>query len=182
MFQASTAGVHRWEVVRVHRGHKTKIVLLSERFFAITTHFHRVTVPCSVEGCALCDLLPARGLFYIACSWDAHLAICELGAASSAHFEQHAKLLHGGMRPGQVFELSRSGQRKPVYAECVGMQDTARAVTQLELAQRVLALYKYPCCNPGESLEDYETRIRRLCSRRNELLAATLRASTRAGV
>lgn len=175
MFNADrTLGSNRWPVVRLVAGSQTEIVLLSTRFFALTTHWCKCTVPCCGDDCRLCEVLPARGIFYVACMAVSRVSILELGSQSASYFEQHAKLLHGGMRPGQVFCLSRKGAKSPVRSEVLRLQENCAEVAQLELASHVMALYKFPCPNPGEDLFAYETRCRAIakvrCDRNAELL------------
>lgn len=172
MFNADrgTAG-NRWPVVRLRAGCSTEVVLLSPAFFALTTHFDRCTVPCAVDDCALCPLLPARGLFYLAVMCNSRVSLLELGGLSASNFEQHAKLLHGGMRPGLVFALSRRGQKSPVHSECIREVPSVSPITTLDLANHVLALYKFPPANPHETIESYEARVRSMAQTRNELAA-----------
>lgn len=183
MFEAERGlGQNRWQVVRLHAGSKTEVTLLSTAFFSLTTHFSRVTVLCAIDGCALCDILPSRGLFYLAVMCCGRVHLLELGAQSAGHLEQHARLLHGGLVPGLVFELSRRGAKSPVHSEVVRVQPGATEVDRLTLAQRVLAVYKYPCCNPGDSIAEYESRIHAIAQRRNQYLAAELQKHKLAGV
>lgn len=175
MFEADqTLGVHRWPVVRLRGGSETEVVLLSCRFFALTTHWNRCTFPCCGEDCPVCELLPSRGLFYAATHCAGRVSILELGAQSASHFEQHAKLLHGGMRPGLVFRLTRHGAKSPVRSEVVRRQENCSEVSQLELASRVMTLYKFPCPNPNEDIASYERRCRSVakvrCTRTAQLL------------
>jgi hypothetical protein len=104
------------------------------------------------------------------------VSLLELGAQSATNFEQHAKLLHGGMVPGLVFELSRTGAKKPVRAEVVRSVEKALSVDDLELAWHVMALYKLPCPNPGETLEEYDRRLslitRVRCDRAADLICS----------
>lgn len=183
MFDADrNSGSYRWPVLRLSHGSKSEVVLLSDRFFALTTHWTSHTVPCAGDGCSLCELLPARGLFYVAVHAVGRPFLCELGSQSAALFEQHAKLLHGGLRPGQVYELSRTGKKSPVRSECVRFQESVSAVPLITLAHRVLALYRYPGPNPNEGLEDYERRIRALAQRRNTSLADSFLSAKKTGV
>lgn len=176
MFDAERSNSsYRWPVLRLAAGSRSEVVLLSDRFFALTTHWTSHTVPCAGEECDLCDLLPSRGLFYVAVHAVGKPFLCELGAQSASLFEQHAKLLHGGLRPGQVYELSRSGKKLPVRSECIRFQDGVSVVPTLTLAHRVLALYRYPGPNPGETIESYEQRIRMLARSRNQSLAAQIK-------
>lgn len=100
--------------------------------------------------------------------------LIELGAQSASLWEQHANLLHGGLRCGQVYELSRSTARSPIRAECLRQVEAKGAVDQMDVARRVMAVYKYPCSNPGETLEQYDARIHKMavvrCRRMCELL------------
>lgn len=163
MFHADMSlGTYRWELIRLAAGSKTEVVLLSERFFELTTHWAPPTVLCCGDGCPLCDLFASRGLFYVACFCAGRIRLLELGAASASSFEQHCKLLHDGMRPGLVLELSRRTKKSPVHSEVVRFQEHASPVPRLTLAQRVLALYKFPPPNPGETLENYEARIAKI--------------------
>lgn len=175
MFNADrTLGSNRWPVVRLVAGCQTEIVLLSRAFFALTTHWNKCTLPCCGDDCRLCELLPARGLFYAAVMCQDRVSILELGSQSAAYFEQHAKLLCGGMVSGLIFSLSRKGAKSPVRSEVVRTQPGCSDVSVLELASHVMALYKFPCPNPGETIETYETRCRAVskvrCDRAADLL------------
>src|SRR6266487_791749 len=175
MFNADrTLGSNRWPVVRLVAGSRSEVVLLSSRFFCLTTHWTRCTIPCCGDDCGLCELLPFRGLFYVACACNSRVSILELASQSASHFEQHVKLLHGGMRIGLVVQLSRRGAKSPVNTEVVREQEKCTEVSQLELARHVMALYKFPCPNPGEDLAAYELRCRAVakvrCDRASEVL------------
>lgn len=177
MFTAdSTLGANRWPVVRLVAGSRSQVVLLSEHFFAITTHWNKCTVPCAGELCELCELLPARGLFYAAVVCNSRVSILELGSQSASHFEQHCKLLSGGMRPGHVVDLSRRSAKSPVYSEVLSTKERVQAVTMLELAAHVMALYKFPCPNPDDDLETYERRCSQLAQVRNRRFAELVKA------
>lgn len=182
MFEANlgNAGA-RWQLIRLRQGCSAEVTLVSRTFFCLTTHFVRVTVPCACDGCALCEMLPSRGLFYLGVLCQGRLSLLELGAFSANDFEQHAKLLHGGLRPGLVFRVSRRGGKSPLHSECLEELPNVSEVTLLTLAQRVLAIYKFPCSNPDEDIERYEARIRAIALRRNEHLAAQLMRSSAAG-
>ncbi len=187
MFEADrSSGLHRWPVVRLRTGSKTELILCSDRFFELTTHWIPTgrgrTVPCCVDDCDLCELLPARGLFYVAGVVMSRLSLLELGSASASHFEQHVKLLHGGMRPGLVMELSRTGAKLPVRSECVREQPGVAPVPLLSLAIHAMALYRFPCAQPDEGLNQYSTRLSTLVRRRNVQLALELKARPREGV
>jgi hypothetical protein len=176
-----TAG-SRWPVVRLGLGSKTEVTLLSRRCFILTTHFYKRTVPCSGDGCCLCELLPARGLFYVAVFCASRISLLELGAQSASSFEQHARFSTGSMSPGIVFELSRRGRKSPVYSEFVRVQQVREEVTELNLARHVMALYKFPPPNPAQTLDEYEARCRVIAERRNELTKAELLAGKCRGV
>lgn len=180
MFEADqTAGTVRWQVIRVGVGSKTQIVLLSPRFFELTTHWNKCTVPCSGPECPLCELLPGRGLFYVACLCGGRVSLLELGAASASHFEQHCKFSSGGMLPGLVLDISRRSAKSPVYSEVVGKKETAKAVELFDLAAHVMSLYKFPCPNPGEDLNSYEERIQRMSALRNKRLRDQLTVASK---
>lgn len=175
MFHADrTLGSNRWPVVRLVAGSQTEVVLLSSRFFSLTTHWNKCTVPCCGDGCPLCEVLPSRGLFYVAANCVSRVSIVELASQSASHFEQHCKLLYGGLRPGLVVQLTRRGAKTPVRSEVVRVQEGCSEITQLELARHVMALYKFPCPNPDEDLEHYELRCQAVakvrCNRTAELL------------
>lgn len=183
MFNADSGNAgYRWQLVRLAAGRESEVTLLSREFFALTTHFVRVTLACAGDGCALCDVLPARGLFYLACMCQGRLSMLELGNFSANDLESHAKLLHGGLRPGLQFRLRRRTKRGAVFSEVIGELPGVEAVGRVLLAQRVLAMYKLPCCNPTESFERYEERIRSIVLRRNEQLAKQLLRSESRGV
>lgn len=169
MFDASPSpGSTRWPVVRVGVGGTTRVVVCAERFLPLTTHWVTRTVLCAGEDCPLCEALAARGLFYLPVAWDERPAMLELSALASSHFEQHAKLLHGGIRPGLVVELSRRGRRSPVRAEVVAVRENVAAVPVLEFAPKVMALYSLPGPNPGETFAEYEQRLVRVVRIRAE--------------
>lgn len=173
MFEADmTLGVHRWHVVRLVAGTTTEAVLLSQAFFCVTTHWQRVTVLCSIADCPLCEFLPARGLFYIAVHCLGAVRMIELGAQSAAHLEQHCKLLHGGMKPGQVIRFQRRAAKSPIHSEVVRFQENASPVTRLNLAKHVMALYKFPPPNVNEDIQSYSLRISESVRLRNARLAA----------
>lgn len=183
MFNADrTLGANRWPVVRLGANSRTEVTLLSTRWFMLTTHWNKCTLPCCGENCRLCEILPSRGLFYVAVHCNSRISILELASQSASHFEQHAKLLGGGMRCGLVFSLERRGAKHPVRSEIVREQERCSEVALLELATRVMALYKFPCPNPGEDLVQYELRCRTVakvrCDRAADLLC-NARSSTR---
>ena len=175
MFEADrTLGTHRWPVVRLGSGSRTEVVLLSPSFFCLTTHWLNTTFPCCGDDCPVCQLLPARGLFYVAVHCAGRISILELGSQSAASFEQHAKLLHGGMRAGLVFQLLRRGAKSPVHSEVIREQSGCSPIQTLDLARHVMVLFKFPCPNPGETIEQYEFRCRSVarirCERAAELI------------
>jgi hypothetical protein len=182
MFNADTGNSgYRWQLIRMRPHSESEVTLLSSSFFSLTTHFSRITVACAVEECALCELLPSRGLFYLACMCQGRRHILELGVFSANDLEQHAKLLHGGLRPGLRFRLWRDTKKGAVHSEVLGETAGCGEVDQLTLAQRVLAVYKLPCCNPGESIDIYERRIHGIVQRRNVFLATQLTSSKSVG-
>lgn len=168
-----TAG-NRWPLVRVTPGHATEVTLLSSEFFAISTHWAKVTVPCAGEACDLCNVCATRGLFYLAVTWCSRLSLLELGGQGANDLEQHCKLLHGDLRPGLVLRLGRKRQKDPVRSECVREIPAAQPVPLLALARHVMAVYKFPPPNPSEAIEDYERRCRSVAQIRNRALAAQL--------
>lgn len=179
MFNADrNLGTHRWPVVRLRSGSKVEAILCSDAFFPLTTHWINHTVPCCGDGCDLCELLPGRGLFYVAAVVMSRVSLVELGAQSASHFEQHAKLLHGGMVPGLVLELSRSSPKQPVRTEGLRFQEKVSPIPMLSLASHVCALYRLPCPNPDEDLDRYSRRLQSLVRRRNEVLALELKSSS----
>jgi hypothetical protein len=107
-------------------------------------------------------------------SWDGRFGILELSAVASADFEQHARLLHGGLRPGLDLQLSRRSRKQPLRVEIVGQRSVSNAVPLTVLASRVLALYHMPPANPGESVESYGERIAAIAAKRNERLGEAL--------
>ena len=174
MFEADSGrATRRWPVLRMTPGHRTEVRLLSDRFFPLTTHWIRnpafprgATVPCPGDDCLLCETLPARGLFYLAVGCNGGVYILELAAQSSSLLEQHLKLLHGGIKPGQNVVLTRASDKSPVRSECVSFKEGTRAVSLFDLAARVMALYRYPGPQPEEGFEAYEERMKTLCQRR----------------
>lgn len=183
MFQpvSGNAG-YRWHLVRMKAGSVAEVTLLSRSFFALGTHFLGVTIPCPGEKCDLCEILPVRGLFYLAAECEGMRSIVELGAVSANDLEQHLKLLHGGLRPGVVVELSRRTAKAPIRSEFVRCVEGAKEVDRLILCQRVMAVYKFPPCNPTDSIGEYEQRIRQMAIRRNTLHAQALLKRQNTGV
>lgn len=178
----STRGSNRWHVIRLKTGSRTECVNLSPAFFPITTHWIGHTVPCCLDDCDLCELVPARGLFYLAVFCMARTMMLEMGAQSSGHLEQHAKLLHGGLKPGQVLSCSRRGQRQPLFSEITDFRSGTSAVDTLHLAAKVMAIYKLPCFNPTEDLECYSARCAGMVRIRNRRLALDWKAGKFGGV
>lgn len=166
----------RWEVIRLKSGSQTQCTNLSPAFFPVTTHWFDRTVLCCIDDCDLCELLPSRGLFYLAVWCMQRTRLLELGAQASGHLEQHAKLLHGGLKPGQVVNCSRRGLRQPVYSEIVDFHVGTTPMDTLHLANKVMALYKMPCINPSENLEGYAMRIAGMVRKRNQRLALEWKA------
>jgi len=108
--------------------------------------------------------------------------IVELGGLSASLFEQHCKLLHGGVQPGLQVLLSRKSAKAPVRSEVIGWKDGVCAVEPLDLATHVMALYKFPPANPSDSMETYEVRCRQIAAVRNRRLAMQLMEGQRTGV
>lgn len=165
-----TAGVHRWPIVKLRAGSKARVVLLSTRFLPIGTHWIKGTLPCPGEDCGLCEMLPVRTLFYVACMNDARLSLLELGSAGASHFEQHCKLLGGGMRPGVVLDVSRRTAQSPVYSEAIEFKENCKEVSLMDLVTHVMTVYRFPCPNPGEDLASYERRVMYMSQLRNKRL------------
>lgn len=164
----SRSGSVRWPVVRIAPGGETEIVVCGKRFLPLTTHWIGHTTVCAGDGCLLCDVLPVRGLFYLACVCASRPSILELSSMSASHFEQHCKLLHGGISPGLVVKLSRRSRRAPVYSEVVGRLETASEVVLTEFVGKVMTLFHYPGLNPGEDFATYERRLRAMVLLRSE--------------
>jgi hypothetical protein len=178
MFDADLeGGLSRWAVVRLRGQSRTSVILLSRKFFAIATHWVGHTVPCCGEQCALCETLVCRGLFYVCAICDGRQSMLELGSLSASHLEQHCKLLHSGVRPGLVVELWRKSNKSPIHSEVSGFREGCMEVDQLTLASHVMALYKFPPHNPGDTIEDYEKRCRTVSRLRNRQLAERLKTS-----
>lgn len=178
MFDADyTLGVNRWPLVKLRAGSRTEVTLLSRAFFCLTTHWVGHTMPCCGDYCRLCEYVPARGLFSVAVTCQSRLSIVELGSQSASMFEQHAKLLHGGMKPGLVFLLSRKSAKHPVSSEVLRYQEGCDEVFPLDLATHVMCVYKFPPSNPGDDLAAYEIRLRQIakvrCDRAADLLCST---------
>lgn len=179
MFSADqTSGGARWPLVRVSVGGETQVVLLSHSFLPLTVHWVGRSVPCPGGACSLCSWLPGRGLFYTPVMCLNRLSILELAALSQSHFEQHCKLLHGGVRPGLVVRLTRRTAKAPIYSEVMDERSGVREVPVLELAARVMALYQLPGPNVGEDLVSYSARIAVIATRRSEAEAKRLVAKT----
>lgn len=171
MFEANQdGGSVRWYVVKIHVRCATEVILLGDAFLPLTVHWCGKTVPCGGDGCVLCSSLPGRGLFYLPVNWDGRVSILELGVLSANHLEQHCKLLHGGMKPGQVVRLTKRTLRAPAYSEVIDFKEGCKAVSRLELAPRVMRLYQLPGTNPGEGLNEYSARVSVIAKRRAEVL------------
>lgn len=176
MFEADKSqGASRWHVIRLRGGSTTEIVLLTRRFFEVTTHWVGHTIACAGAGCELCELLPARGLFYHACHVMGRVHLVELGAQAASHMEQAANLLHGGFLPGQEWLLKRRTDKSPIHSECTGHRQVGGEVLPIQLAAKVMAIYKYPCPNPYEEIESYDRRLHEMAVRRCRSAAVTLK-------
>lgn len=180
MFTADRSlGANRWPVVRLVAGSQAEVVLLSSRFFALTVHWDPSppiphSVPCPGDDCPLCEMLTSRGLFYVAVGCNSRVSILELASQSSSLLEQHCKLLHGGMRPGLVLRLSRRGSRKPILSEALRFQEKCSEVSMLDLATKVMALFKFPPPNPGEELHNYSNRCSKIARVRIDRIATAM--------
>lgn len=176
-YNDSQSGCSRWPVVRIRGGSSSEVIILSSAPFAITTHWDGTTQPCCGAGCRLCEHVPTRGLFYFPVMCNSRVSILELANQSFAYFEQHCRLLHGGLRPGLVVLLKRKSDKAPLHSEVLRFQDQAKEVGLLETAAHVMALFKYPGPNPGDTLESYEARCvhvgRARCERAAERLLQT---------
>lgn len=176
MFTADQVlGAHRWPLVRLGAKSRTEVILLSDRFFTLTTHWNNGTIPCPGQDCQVCELLPSRGLYYLAVWCASRINLLELGAHSAVALDQHCGLMHGGLRPGLVVELRREGAKHPVRSEVLREVDQTKTVSELELAKRTMAIYKFPPPNPGEELGGYERRCRALAKIRTDRVADGLR-------
>jgi len=172
MFEADDSRfLTRWEVLRLRSGHKSQMVLLSAKSFCLTTHYAAHTVPCAGRECPLCELLPQRGLWYVAGAVNGRVMMVEFGGQSFSLLEQHARLLHGGLKVGQVYNLERRGVKRPTWSECVGFKEDCTAVDHFDLAKHVMALYRFPPPNPGEDFLSFECRCHRLAFVRNKRTA-----------
>lgn len=175
MFSAdSTLGTHRWPVVKLKSGSRVEAILLRDRFFCVTTHWVGRSELCCVDDCPLCEFLPSRGLFYLPVACNSRRALLELGSLSASDLESHCKLLHGGIRPGLVVSFSRRGDKHPLHSEVVRVTEGVAAEDLITVAQRVMALFKFPPPNVGEDIDAYERRCRSIarvrCSRHAEAL------------
>lgn len=174
--------LRRWDVLRLQAGRASEMVLLSPKFFALTTHYTDRTIPCSGLECPLCEIIPRRGLFYVAGSVNGRIVMVEMSAVAANHLETHAKLLNGGMQPGQVYVLKRSGAKQPIHSECVRLQDGVTAISHFDLCKHVMAVFRFPCPNPDETIEDYERRCHRLAFVRNKRAAELILSGRKTGV
>lgn len=178
MFEADKSRLlSRWDVLRLRVGHRSEMVLLSTKPFCLTTHYVRSTIPCAGRDCPLCELIVPRGLWYVAGGINGRVMMVEFSGTSFGLLEQHAKLLHGGFKVGQVFVLERRAQKRPTWSECVRSVTTAHEVDHFDLCKHVMALYRFPPPNPGESIDDYERRCHRLAFVRNKRAAELLSKS-----
>lgn len=187
MFVAShSVGVNRWPLVRVQVGGQTRVICLCDKFLPVAVHWSSFgkgrSILCPQQDCPLCSYMPSRGLFYLAVTCFGHASILELGSQASSHLEQHAALLHGGLRAGLEVQLSRRSPKAPLYSEVTGFADGTRHVTLLQFAAKVMALYSLPCPNPDESLEGYQARLLPIVQRRAEMEDRRQAASVSEGV
>lgn len=171
IFDAEPARTGRLTLCRVLAGHAIEVVLLSDRFVPLTTHWLEKSVVCAHDGCPLCSTVPQRGLFYAPVDHAGKVMLLELPSIAASHLEQHLKLLHGGMRPGCVLSLSRRGRKSPIYSECIGLRDTCSSPPLLFVLGAVMAIYQFPPPNPCEDVASYDARIHGLALARAKVLS-----------
>lgn len=183
MFDADQGcGATRWPLVRISVGGKTTVTTLASKFFALSVHWQGQSFPCAGVDCPFCDFLPVRGVFYLPALCVGRVSILELASQSSSHLEQHCSLLHGGLRPGLILEISRRSAKSPIYSECVGKQEDCKAVDAVLFASRVLAIYHIPPANPTDTLKSYEERCRKFCQIRNGHFFERLKHAKKLGI
>lgn len=183
MFEAScSAGVSRWPLVRTQAGGAVNVVILAAGFFPVCVHWAGRSFLCPGDGCALCPLLPLRGLYYLPVDCCGRPSILELASMSSSHLEQHAKLLHGGLRPGLQVRLSRRSAKSPIHSEVVGELAGVEAADLMTFASRVMAIYQMAPSNPGETIADYGQRLAHAARQRGEVVAKRVLGDRGAGV
>lgn len=172
IFDAESHRVGRLTLVRVLPAHTVEVILLSDRFVPLTTHWIDKSVVCPRDECVLCSTVPQRGLFYVPVDHSGKMMLLELPAMAAAHLEQHLKLLHGGMAPGQVLHLTRRGKKSPIYSECIAVRPGCSAPPLLFVLGAVMAIYQYPPPNPGEDVASYDVRIHKLAVARAKVMSA----------
>lgn len=187
-----SAGAARWSIVRVRAGSQTEVIVVGSKLLPLSTHWIAAgrgrSVLCPVDDCPLCVWLPVRGFFYLPVIWDARQCILELSSLAASHFEQHCKLLHGGIRPGLVVALSRKSAKQPIRSEVVEEREGVAAVDFLTFCSRVMAVYNYPPANPValgscpmQALEMYERRLMVAARVRAQLVVDELQAASAKG-
>lgn len=169
----------RWPLLRVSVGGVSCVELLSGDWIRLSTHFSLRTFLCS-DGpeCPLCEILPARSLWYlpVASSPGKRASILELSSHASADLEQVVRLGCGDLRAGAVVELHRRGSRKPVCAEFVELAKAATTVSLQRWGSALMAIYGLPPFGALESLPSYGERVRSKVFERAEMISARLRA------
>jgi hypothetical protein len=176
VFQADqVSGGSRWPIVRIAAGGQTEVVVLSTAFLPLSVHWVGNSIVCPGSDCELCDLLPIRGLFYLPVMCNGRVSILELAAQSSSHLEMHCKMMHGGLKPGLVVQLSRRTKKSPIYSEVIEFRSGVRAIFHGQLASRVAAVYHLPCMNPDEEFDAYELRLQAMARARCNLAATKMR-------
>ena len=170
------SGGSRWPLVRISVGGTCEVVSLSGRFLPLSVHWIGQSVVCPGSDCELCELLPIRGLFFLPVMCMGRTSILELASQSSAHLEMHCKLLHGGLQPGLVIRLSRSGRKVPIHSEVIDRRSGVALVPATVLASRVAALFHLPPIGVDQTIEDYELRLMSMVRNRNKIIAARMRA------
>lgn len=176
LFDAEPNTVRRWQVMRCVPGHVTEFMVLCDRLLPVTTHWVGHSVLCPRDECSLCEFLPQRALWYLPVSSSGQVWLLELSSASSANLEQHCKLLHSALTPGQVVRMKRTGNRSPVRFEVLETRTTTRALTLLEVAARVMVLFKFPMPHPNEGIDEYQIRTQASARLRADGYAAKIKA------
>lgn len=176
------SGLARLPVLRVTPGHDVRVVTLGSQFLPVQVHWVGRSVPCCVEDCALCALLPRRAFYYLPVDAGGRVSMLELSPTSAGSLEQHLKLLHGGMAVGHVLLLRRRGLKHPVYAECIGAQGGGKEFPFHRFASLVMALYNLPPMGVVEEIDAYDARVRGIVAKRNVGLAAAVRGRSEAAL
>ena len=178
--QEAPTSATRWPVVRILPGHSVEVQLLAGDWVKLTTHFNKVTFLCpEVAECDACSLLPSRPYWYLPCVHTStrRVGILELSATASSHLEQGAKFAGWGVRAGVQIRLERKSAKKPLRVEVVGQAETPPVAKVHEWVSPLMALYKLPVLNVGESFSAYGDRVMPMVLQRANHQAAQMRAS-----